>query len=93
MTTRTVKMTAAFKRDLKRERKTDGQIETLLEPIVDVLQVNEKLTEKFRDHVLTGNWKPCRECHVKPDLLLIYDYPDDETLMLVRLGSHSELKL
>lgn len=93
MMTRTVKMTAAFKRDLKRERKTDCRIDMLLETIVDELQVNEPLDEKYRDHSLTGKWKPCRECHVKPDLLLVYDYTDDETLMLVRLGSHSELKL
>ena len=93
MTTRTVKMTSAFKRDLKRERKTDCRIDMLLEIIVDELQINEPLDEKYRDHALTGKWKPCRECHVKPDLLLVYDYTDDETLMLVRLGSHAELKL
>ncbi|WP_438270874.1 type II toxin-antitoxin system YafQ family toxin [Rhodomicrobium lacus] len=44
-----------------------------------------------RDHALTGNWAGHRECHLKPDLLLIYDKPDDETLVLRRLGSHSDL--
>ena len=65
----------------------------LLEPVVDALSLGDPLAEKHRDHALTGAWKPCRECHVKPDLLLVYDCPDDETLLLVRLGSHAELGL
>jgi mRNA interferase YafQ len=40
---------------------------------------------------LAGDWAGYRECHIKPDLLLIYKKPDDETLRLARLGSHSEL--
>ena len=51
------------------------------------------LAEKHRDHVLTVNWKDHRDCHVKPDLVLIYRKPDDAVLQLVRLGSHSELGL
>jgi mRNA interferase YafQ len=49
------------------------------------------LEEKHRDHGLGGNWKGNRECHLKPDLLLIYKLPDEKTLRLVRMGSHSEL--
>ena len=45
------------------------------------------------DHALTGDWKDYRDCHVKPDLVLIYQKPDSATLRLVRLGSHSELGL
>lgn len=48
---------------------------------------------RHRDHALTGEWKDHRDCHVKPDLVLIYRKPDDATLQLVRLGSHSELGL
>ncbi|MQT78311.1 type II toxin-antitoxin system YafQ family toxin [Pseudomonas helleri] len=56
--------------------------------------MNDKpLPEKHRDHALTGNWKDHRDCHIKPDWLLIYCKPDDERLQLVRLGSHSELSL
>jgi mRNA interferase YafQ len=47
--------------------------------------------EKHRDHGLSGEWIDHRECHLKPDLLLIYRKPDAEILQLVRLGSHSEL--
>ncbi|MFZ9611571.1 MAG: type II toxin-antitoxin system YafQ family toxin [Methylococcales bacterium] len=48
---------------------------------------------KHRDHSLTGDWKDHRDCHVKPDLVLIYRKPNDEVLQLVRLGSHAELGL
>ncbi len=52
----------------------------------------EVLEEKYRDHDLTGNYKGCRECHVEPDWLLIYEVVDDVlVLMLYRVGSHSEL--
>ena len=93
MMTKKVVKTSSFKKDYKRELKTDSNIDSLLVPVFTALMSGAKLDEKYRDHALTGNWKPYRECHIKPDLLLVYDYPDDETLMLVRLGSHSELKL
>jgi len=46
---------------------------------------------RHRDHALTGDWRDHRDCHIKPDLVLIYRKPDDDTLQLVRLGSHAEL--
>jgi len=49
------------------------------------------LEPRHRDHDLTGDWAGYRECHIKPDLLLIYRKPDSETLWLARLGSHGEL--
>jgi mRNA interferase YafQ len=49
--------------------------------------------KNFRDHALTGTWSDHRDCHILPDLVLIYRKPDAETLELVRLGSHSELSL
>ena len=52
---------------------------------------DELLAERYRDHPLSGDWAGFRDCHVKPDLVLIYEKPDDTTLRLVRLGSHSEL--
>ena len=51
------------------------------------------LADRFRDHALTGNWAGCPDCHVKPDLVLIYEMADAETLRLIRLGSHSEIGL
>ena len=93
MTTKTVRLTSTFKRDLRRERKADRMVDTLLVPVVDDLLLGNTLAKKYQDHALTGQWKPCRECHIKPDLLLIYDWEDEDTLVLVRLGSHSELNL
>lgn len=61
--------------------------------IVRALASDELLAEKYRDHALTGDWKDHRDCHIKPDLVLIYQKPDEGTMRLVRLGSHSELGL
>jgi mRNA interferase YafQ len=57
------------------------------------LLTDAPLSEQYRDHPLTGEWAGFRDCHVKPDLVLIYEKPDAATLRLVRLGSHSELGL
>jgi hypothetical protein len=54
---------------------------------------DEPLAERYHDHPLTGDWKDHRDCHIKPDLILIYRQPDAEVLQLVRLGSHAELGL
>ena len=55
-----------------------------------MLASDEALPARLRDHALSGNWSGFRECHVRPDLLLIYEKPQG-TLRLIRLGSHSEL--
>jgi mRNA interferase YafQ len=49
--------------------------------------------DRLRDHALAGEWKDYRDCHIRPDLVLIYRVPDGERLELVRLGSHSQLSL
>ncbi len=54
---------------------------------------NQSLAKKYHDHALTGDWSDHRDCHIKPDLVLIYRKPDNKVLQLVRLGSHSELGL
>lgn len=64
---------------------------SLLPEILKLLLVDQPLPENNRDHALSGDWTGYRECHVKPDLLLIYRKPDDDTLRLARFGSHSEL--
>ncbi|HEV2135965.1 MAG TPA: type II toxin-antitoxin system YafQ family toxin [Terracidiphilus sp.] len=60
-------------------------------PILNALVNDIALETKHRDHALSGEWSGYRECHIKPDLLLIYRKPDEETLQLARLGSHAEL--
>ena len=64
---------------------------SLLPEVLKLLLVDEPLPEKNRDHALSGDWAGYRECHIKPDLLLIYRKPDADTLRLARFGSHSEL--
>ncbi len=85
--------TAKFKKDYKRESK--GQHRATLDAdllaAVSLLAADQALPERFQDHPLTGGYTNHRECHLRPDLLLIYKKPDDHTLRLVRLGSHSEL--
>lgn len=85
--------TNAFSRDLKKITKRGYDI-SRMEYIVNKLQAGEPLEEKYRDHILTGNWKGYRECHIQPDWLLIYRiYEDKLLLVLTRTGTHSDLDL
>ncbi len=92
---RTIDPTGRFKRDLKRELKGRHRRFILdeMDELIALLAADAPPPIHNRDHALTGDWKGYRDCHVKPDLVLIYGKPDDEILQLVRLGSHSELGL
>jgi mRNA interferase YafQ len=92
---RTVKYSSRFKRDYRREKsgRHGKTIDDALTAIVELLADDSPLPHRNFDHPLTGNWSDHRDCHIKPDLILIYRKPDDESLELVRLGSHSELGL
>ena len=61
--------------------------------VVNLLAVDTLLPPRNFDHSLSGEWSDHRDCHIRPDLVLIYRKPDDKSLELVRLGSHSELGL
>lgn len=90
---RTIKYTSQFKRDYKREKKS-GHYQKLdddLSSLVKLLAADEYLPVCKHDHALRGNWNDHRDCHLKPDLILIYRKPNASTLELVRLGSHSKL--
>lgn len=88
---RAFERTTKFKRDYKREKKSDPGLDAVLVVVFELLAKDAPLPEKLRDHALSGTWAGYRDCHVRPDLVLIYAKPNDETLSLVRLGSHSEL--
>jgi mRNA interferase YafQ len=90
---RTIRQTSSFKRDLKREAKGKHRrsLQTDFTKIIEILARDLQLPENYRDHALAGDWKDHRDCHVKPDLVLICRQPDPDTLQLVRLGSHAEL--
>jgi mRNA interferase YafQ len=90
---RTIERTTQFRRDFKREMKGRHRatLAFALTEVLGALAGDAPLVERYRDHALSGEWSGFRDCHVKPDLVLIYEKPDQETLRLVRLGSHSEL--
>jgi mRNA interferase YafQ len=90
---REIKYTTRFQRDYRREK--SGQygkkLDALLMEVVNLLASDTLLPRRNVDHPLSGEWSDQRDCHIKPDLILIYRKPDSATLELVRLGSHSEL--
>ena len=92
---RAIEPTNQFKRDYKREKKSQHRatLDAELSLVLNALAIDQPLDPHHRDHALTGDWKDHRDCHVKPDLVLVYQKPDGITLRLVRLGSHSELGL
>ncbi|WP_394955052.1 type II toxin-antitoxin system YafQ family toxin [uncultured Helicobacter sp.] len=78
-----------FVKDAKKLKSQD------LEQVMSVLQRlcnEEKLEAKYKDHALSGKYSKCRDCHIKPDLLLIYEKRKDLLILkALRIGSHSEL--
>ncbi|GHU44119.1 hypothetical protein AGMMS50289_11740 [Betaproteobacteria bacterium] len=88
---RTIESTSQYKRDLKRSQGSGKHPALELRQILELLATDQPLPQKNKDHALTQNWKDYRECHVKPDFLLVYKLPDSGTLRLIRLGSHSEI--
>jgi len=68
-------------------------LDVALMDVVRLLAADEALPRCNFDHPLSGDWADHRDCHIKPDLILIYRKPDDDHLDLVRLGSHSEIGL
>jgi len=93
MNGRSIERSSAFKRDYKREARGRHRatLDADLVPVLTALASDNTLESRHRDHELSGNSKGYRECHIKPDVLLIYQKPDADTLRLARLGSHSEL--
>ena len=92
---RTISRTKRFKRDYKREKsgRHSKTLDTDLRKVLELLVADEPLPYHNFDHPLVGEWSDHRDCHIKPDLVLIYRKSDDDRLELVRLGSHNELDL
>ena len=87
----TLKPTTQFKKDLKTVQKRGLKIE-LLTDVLNLLANGDKLPEKYKDHALTGKYSHCRECHIQPDWLLIYEYSNNDLILyLTRTGTHSDL--
>jgi len=79
----------SFKKQYKKLSSIDKE---LVKEVIVLLANNQTLDEKYKEHKLTGNFKDLKECHVKPDLLLIYKINDDILeLALVHVGNHNSL--
>lgn len=86
-----VKPTTKFQKDLKRAEKRGYNI-SLLTDVIKKLANGETLPEKNKDHALIGDYAGCRECHITPDWLLIYEIDNGELILyLTRTGTHSDL--
>jgi mRNA interferase YafQ len=90
---RRIEHTTAFRRDFKRERggRHGRRLDALLARVVALLVEDRPLPPALRDHALSGEWREFRDCHLKPDLVLIYRKQGEDVVQLVRLGSHTEL--
>ena len=79
-----------FKKDFKKLRKLPLPDLKIIFEVISTLEKEANIDTKYKDHELIGNWSSFRECHVKPDLLLIYKKNVSE-LQLARIGTHSDL--
>lgn len=80
--------TNQFKRDIRKHML--ALITPAWAEVLNCLCSGTPLPKEYKDHSLVGNWVGCRDCHIQPDLVLIYEYKD-EGLILHRLGTHSQL--
>ena len=80
-----------IKKDLKLAARRGYDL-SLLESVVNQLAAQQPLLEKNRDHELTGDYIGFRECHIRPDWLLVYRVDGEDLLLfLFRTGTHSDL--
>lgn len=86
-----IKPSTHFKKDLKTIQKRGYNLNLLTE-VIQMLADGKELPDKYRDHTLSGNFVGCRECHILPDWLLIYEISESDLyLYLTRTGTHSDL--
>jgi mRNA interferase YafQ len=90
---RRIERATAFKRDYRRVKAISRyrDLDERLVAALEILADDRPLPPRYRDHALSGDWSGYRDCHLWPDLLLIYGQPAPDLLRLVRLGSHSDL--
>ena len=87
-----LRFTTRFKKHLKQIAKRNIDNVRKINDVVNSLQKGEKLEVRFKDHALVGNWTSHRECHILPDLLLIYKIEENILILeLVDTGSHADL--
>ena len=86
-----IKPTSRFQKDLKRCQRRGCDM-ALITEVIRLLAAGEPLDERYHDHQLTGRYHSCRECHITPDWLLVYEVDGDALILyLTRTGTHSDL--
>lgn len=85
-----IKKSTKFKKDFKKYKNDPIKIAKILD-FVEILTEEKVIPSHYKAHYLKGNYKGCLECHIEGDLLIIWIDPNDDTIILERLGSHSDL--
>ena len=87
----TIKYQSEFKKDYKRIKKR-GYDFRLLGKVIGLLAEGQSLPSEYKDHALIGDYSGCRECHIAPDWLLVYEVAEQDLILyLMRTGTHSDL--
>ena len=87
-----IQFSSTYKKSIKRVKKGGKISMSEVDLVINTLASGKSLSSKHRDHKLSGEFSMYRECHIKPDLLLIYQIKNDIlVLVLINIGSHSEL--
>ena len=92
---RSVQRTAQFRRDFKRVKRGahGSHLDKTLLAALELLVAGAPLPARYVDHPMKGRYADCRDCHLRPDLVLVYRKRGSDALDLVRIGSHAQLGL
>ena len=92
---RTVKRSAQFRRDFKRVKRGahGGHLDATLLEALELLAADLPLPPRYVDHPMKGQYSDCRDCHLRPDLVLVYRKQDTDILELIRIGTHAQLAI
>ena len=92
---RTVRRTAQFRRDFKSvKRSTHGcHLDATLLETLELLAADVALPSRYVDHPMKGQYSDCRDCHLRPDLVLVYRKRGNDILELIRIGTHARLAI
>ena len=86
-----IRPTTKFQKDLKRVQKRGYDLR-LIKAVISKLANGETLEKRYKDHELAGNYSGCRECHITPDWLLVYEIHEENLILyLTRTGTHGDL--
>ena len=86
-----LRFTSKIQRNIKLMKKRGKDLDKL-KLVLNMLQKGQELPAKYKDHSLSGNFTGCRECHIEPDWLLVYEIINSELIiLLLTTGSHSDL--